>query len=297
MRRVIAGLTLAALVAALVAAPVAAATTITGGNSVQARAYLDSYTNFVIVDTNNPISGTGALTSWSYWAAQTGQVQLVIVRGATLSGGGQIVYTSPVSSATLTGEVTVALAAGAYVQAGDEVGLYFVGQAIVPFDGLPAGGTSGAVLYTANNDYTSPNSVAVGDSLTFEGATPRVYSVSVTGFAYSFTGFFSPISMTGTNVVRAGSAVPVQFSLGGDEGLNIFAPGYPMMQPVYCSSTAASGDTVATVTAGASSLSYDPTSGTYTYVWKTSKDWSGTCGVLEVQLADGTMHTATFQFR
>ena len=80
-------------------------------------------------------------------------------------------------------------------------------------------------------------------------------------------------------------------------GLDIFAAGYPLMQPMDWDTSGTSGDTIATVTAGSSSLSYDPTSGQYTHVWKTDKARSGTCGQLVVMLNDGSAHTATFSFK
>jgi len=50
-----------------------------------------------------------------------------------------------------------------------------------------------------------------------------------------FTGFFSPVDNTPTiNSVKAGQGVPVRFSLGGDQGLDIFAPGYPKSQTAAC---------------------------------------------------------------
>jgi hypothetical protein len=52
-----------------------------------------------------------------------------------------------------------------------------------------------------------------------------------------------------------------------------------------------------TVTAGGSSLSYDPGSGQYIYVWKTEKAWGNTCRELNVKLNDTTEHKATFKFR
>ncbi len=48
--------------------------------------------------------------------------------------------------------------------------------------------------------------------------------------------------------------------------------------------------------AGGSGLQ-DNGSGSYTYVWKTAKSWSGTCQLFTLTLNDGTTHTATFQFR
>ena len=49
---------------------------------------------------------------------------------------------------------------------------------------------------------------------------------------FPFQGFFRPLAPdTGDvpvlNVVKAGSSVPLKFSLGGDQGLNVSAPGYP----------------------------------------------------------------------
>jgi hypothetical protein len=94
-------------------------------------------------------------------------------------------------------------------------------------------------------------------------------------------------------------AVPVKFSLGGNQGVNIFAAGYPTSQPVSCSSGAAVDEIEQTVTASTSNLAYDAATDTYTYTytWKTEKNWAGTCRQLIVRLQDGTDHTATFQFK
>jgi hypothetical protein len=46
--------------------------------------------------------------------------------------------------------------------------------------------------------------------------------------AYTFAGFFAPVDNRPIrNTVKAGSAVPVKFSLAGDHGLAIFTAGYP----------------------------------------------------------------------
>jgi hypothetical protein len=50
------------------------------------------------------------------------------------------------------------------------------------------------------------------------------------------------------------------------------------------------------VTAGGSSLSYDPTLDQYNYVWKTDRAWAGSCRQLVVKLVDGTFHRANFKF-
>jgi hypothetical protein len=120
---------------------------------------------------------------------------------------------------------------------------------------------------------------------------------------YNFTGFFSPIdnyvnNVLVKNVVKAGSAVPVKFSLGGNQGLNIFAAGYPKLGFTACVAVPADViEEVVTNTSGGSSLSYDPTKDQYIYVWKTEKSWAGKCGILQVTLIDGTSHLAYFEFK
>jgi hypothetical protein len=98
------------------------------------------------------------------------------------------------------------------------------------------------------------------------------------------------------NTVKAGSAIPVKFSLGGNQGLNIFASGSPSSGQIACATGAPLDAIQATVTAGGSSLSYDPSTGQYVYVWKTDKAWAGTCRQLDVQLSDGSHHVADFEF-
>jgi hypothetical protein len=116
--------------------------------------------------------------------------------------------------------------------------------------------------------------------------------------AFNFSGFFAPVDNPPlVNVARAGAAIPVKFSLGGDQGLGIFAMGYPTSQQIGCSDAAPASDVEETVTAGASSLSYDPTTEQYTYVWKTNAAWRNTCRRLTIKLSDGTLHTANFRFR
>ena len=75
---------------------------------------------------------------------------------------------------------------------------------------------------------------------------------------YNFTGFFSPIDNLPTlNEMKAGQAAPVKFSLGGNQGLNIFAAGSPSSVQISCDSSAPIAAVEETETAGSSSLSYD----------------------------------------
>lgn len=114
---------------------------------------------------------------------------------------------------------------------------------------------------------------------------------------YSFAGFFPPVDNIPTlNTAKAGSAIPMKFSLNGNRGLNIFPSGYPKSQKISCD-TSVPDEIEETVTAGQSSLSYDATADQYKYVWKTDKLWSGTCRQMIVKLNDGIDHIANFKFR
>jgi hypothetical protein len=115
---------------------------------------------------------------------------------------------------------------------------------------------------------------------------------------FNFSGFFQPVDNLPTlNTVNAGKAIPVKFSLGGDQGLAIFADGYPVSQQVACEGGAPVDAIEQTVSAGGSNLSYDPATDMYTYVWKTQSSWKNTCRTLIVKLSDGTEHKANFKFK
>ena len=115
---------------------------------------------------------------------------------------------------------------------------------------------------------------------------------------FNFTGFFQPVDNLPTlNSVKAGQAIPVKVSLGGDQGLNIFAAGYPKSEPITCGSNVLVDGIEQTVTAGSSSLSYNAGNDQYTYVWKTQKSWANTCRQLVLKFIDGTTQRANFQFK
>jgi hypothetical protein len=157
-------------------------------------------------------------------------------------------------------------------------------QAILSVTGGNADGTG---------SFTATCSGAI-DNAGNNGSASVTYNVG-----YNWTGFFQPVdNLPVVNTVNAGQAIPVKFSLGGNYGLNIFAPGYPASQQVSCGGSGGSSTSPIeeTVTAGNSSLQYDPGTQRYIYVWKTDKAWAGTCRQLLVKLIDGTEHIALFQF-
>jgi hypothetical protein len=133
----------------------------------------------------------------------------------------------------------------------------------------------------------------VGDRDVY-GATIELPPVST----FNFGGFLQPVDPYPTlNVMKAGAAVPIRFSLGGFQGLNIFAAGYPKSQIINCSSTASQDDIEQTTTAGGSSLTYDASTDQYSYIWKTDKTWAGTCRQLVIRLSDNTDRFANFKFK
>lgn len=114
---------------------------------------------------------------------------------------------------------------------------------------------------------------------------------------YDFSGFFAPVDNSPTvNAVNAGRAVPVKFSLSGDQGLDVIEETYPRSQQVPCDAAAPVDGIEETTSANAGGLTYDAVSDEYTYVWKTEKAWTG-CRQLVLKLDDGTVHRANFSFR
>lgn len=105
---------------------------------------------------------------------------------------------------------------------------------------------------------------------------------------YDFAGFGPPAAVYPTaTAFKAGESIPLKFSLHGEQGSNIFAPGSPGWAP--CG--ALDGPTPADGT-----LSYNGSTDRYTYLATTAKGWGGTCRDLTVTLRDGTVHRARFTF-
>lgn len=147
--------------------------------------------------------------------------------------------------------------------------------------GSPSGGPVGSVTYSC--DGAKDNAGNAGT------ATSVSYNVR-----YAWSQFQRPVDNAPTvNSVKAGAAVPVKFSLSGNQGLGILN-GAPTSGRVTCNTTAPVDAVEDTATAGSSGLTYDPISDTYSYVWKTDKAWAGTCRQLNVKLNDGSTYTAHF---
>lgn len=154
---------------------------------------------------------------------------------------------------------------------------------------------------TVVNGATIDTSVVGSNTFTVTGTDSAGNTATVTHtyrIVYSFAGFFQPVeNLPMLNVVSAGGAVALKFSLGGDQGMSIFAPGYPVSSPIACDASEPSVVIEETVAVGNSSLSYNAVSDQYSYVWKTEKSWKGTCRMLVVRFNGDTQHLAKFRFR
>lgn len=161
-------------------------------------------------------------------------------------------------------------------------------------------GTAYVSNLNAGNGYIAVVDLASGaitDKITgfdYPGAT------TIATNYYAFNGFLPPVSEApAINQANAGQAIPLRFSLHGNQGLDIFTTSAPTVEQVDCATgVPVNGATLTdTSTAGNSGLEYDATSDTYTYVWKTDKTWAGTCQQFSLGLNDGSTHTVTFQFQ
>ena len=113
---------------------------------------------------------------------------------------------------------------------------------------------------------------------------------------YPWSGFFEPTNNPSVlNRAKAGAAIPVLFSLGGNRPSPVLAAGSPEVTAVSCPNwkTDAIEQTVA---ASSSSLQYESATGRYIYTWKTQASWAGGCRRFRMVLKDGTSHEAVFRF-
>jgi hypothetical protein len=131
---------------------------------------------------------------------------------------------------------------------------------------------------------------------------------------FAFNGFYQPIDNNGVfNKAKAGSAIPVKFSLDGPPQPGSNTPGLggatsafalgtatnpnPVAVLVACPTITALFDQVEELAADSNSgLKYDATADQWVYVWKTTTAAANSCRQLKVTLADGTTKTANFQF-
>jgi len=178
---------------------------------------------------------------------------------------------------------------------------YLLGESVMAQYACDDNGSGVTACASAVTDGRAIDTASVGtktlEVTAEDGAGNRASQRITYRVVYRFTGFFQPIdNLPVLNTVKAGQAIPVKWSLSGDQGLNVLAAGYPKSEQVGCYSTAPVDGVEEAASAGASGLTYDALHDQYTYVWKTEKSWAGTCRQLVVQLADGKTQRANFKF-
>ena len=176
-------------------------------------------------------------------------------------------------------------------------GTVFTDPGATASDGC-AGNLTASIVVTGSVDTNTVGFYALTYSVSDPSGHSDTKVRTVQVLPYNFTGFFSPIdNPPAFNEMKAGQAAPVKFSLGGNQGLNIFAAGSPSSVQISCATNDPILPVEETETAGQSSLSYDSTSNQYKYTWKTESSWKNTCRQLTVTLRDGTVHVAKFKFK
>lgn len=108
------------------------------------------------------------------------------------------------------------------------------------------------------------------------------------------------------NVVNAGATRDMEFTLGGDQGLDILAANSPYSRQVDCNTLATVDPSSPFITPrpipvpaespGKSGLEYDASEDVYTFPWKTLKEWDGSCREFVLTRTDGVQHRAYFRF-
>ncbi|WP_182449822.1 IPT/TIG domain-containing protein [Streptacidiphilus sp. P02-A3a] len=160
-------------------------------------------------------------------------------------------------------------------------------------------GSTNATSFTCATATTCTATTPPGTAGTVDVRVTTVGGTSATSSAdhytyvtpFTFTGFLLPVlNPPFLNPRVAGLPVPVPFSLHGNKGLGVTAAGSPTSQPVNCATHAPTGTPTATT------LTYIPLLGIYTYNWKTPTTYHGTCQQFTLTLTDRSTHTAYFAF-
>ena len=167
---------------------------------------------------------------------------------------------------------------------------------------LAADEAGGSGLATAANGQLALDTSTVGTrtaTLPSGHAKDRVgHSSEATGCSYRvvypFQGFFRSVDTDRVNTAKAGRAVALSFSLGGNRGLGVLS-GAPTF--TVTGGPLAGEEIVQSGKLPGPGLTYDAATGQYTYLWQTDRAWLNKSGTVALRLSDGTVHTAVFSFK
>ena len=151
--------------------------------------------------------------------------------------------------------------------------------------------TAGQSVTFSAGTLQAPQTVTVSVRITDEHGQSSTDTATI-DVIWDFGGFLPPAS-GGSATAKAGSSLPVKFSLAGDQGLGVL-DGTPVVQRWDCSTEAPIGGPFPA--AQSEPFSYDPLTDEYKFVWKTNKAWANTCATLTVALDDGQSYTVDVSF-
>ncbi|MEK7081038.1 MAG: hypothetical protein AAB902_01465 [Patescibacteria group bacterium] len=138
------------------------------GNTAISRTSLDGFSNFTIVDTNNPVSANGSLDTFTYYAKNTNSFEFVLVDSSNV-----VKWISPTITPTPGEGVKTWIPGGAVsVTMNWNLGVHFDSTGTIPFDS-----TGNLATYTSNGS----GMPTVGVALIPAGTTNRTYSFGATG--------------------------------------------------------------------------------------------------------------------
>ncbi len=118
---------------------------------------------------------------------------------------------------------------------------------------------------------------------------------STPGPGLDFQGFLGPIH--DGSVVHAGDAIPIVFSLGGDQGLDVLAADSPSSVQTDCGHPGAPTGGDPASSQSDRGLIFHSWTGHYVFMWQTRKAWAGTCRTFVLGLRDGSVARLTVSFR
>ena len=148
--------------------------------------------------------------------------------------------------------------------------------------GLPAPSTRTIAVRA-----TAPTGLTATDEATV--------NVSAIDDDFAFDGFRGLKNLPDVNESNLGTQF-IRFSLGGNQGLDIFKNDHPMSASYPCGSTPPSVGNEPTRLQGESGFRYDAGADEYTIKWNVDKSWKGTCRVFVLGLSDGSTHNLAFRF-
>jgi len=162
-------------------APVSNASTITVGNDINDRLYVDTYQNFTIIDTNNPALVKAELQSFEFYAKNSNPFRFVIVDDTN-----EVKWISDEITPTNTpGENTYEPTDSVFIGVDWNIGLYFSLSGTVPFE---YNGAADPAFYEKNN----AGLPVIGEILSYLDSSNRIYSFVAYGVTLPYGEIISP---------------------------------------------------------------------------------------------------------